>query len=113
MGTSHTVVFTFPSPVTFSGAAVTSGVATSATAVAISSTVVAVDLTGVTDVQRITVTLLGVSDGSNTNDVAVRMGILIGDTNGKRHRHASDIGRSNRFPGSRSRPANFRADVDR
>ena len=39
-----------------------------------------VNLTGVTNVQTITVTLSSVSDGTSTGDVAVLMGMLMGDT---------------------------------
>ena len=110
-GTSHKIVFTFPAAVTFSGAAVTSGTASTATASAISSTVVAVDLTGVTDTQRITVTLLGVNDGSNSNDVAVRMSILSGDTNGSGGVSASDVAQVKSQSGQPVTASNFRSDV--
>jgi len=110
-GTTHKVIFTFPAPVTFSGAAVTSGAFGTAVPTATSSTVVTVDLTGVTDVQRITVTLLGVSDGSNTNDVAVRMGILSGDTNGNGSVSATDVAQCKSLSGQAATASNFRSDV--
>ena len=43
---------------------------------------ITVNLTGVTDVQRLGVTLMNVSDGTNTGDVMVPMGVLSGDTGG-------------------------------
>ena len=111
-GGSYKIVFTFPTAVTFSGAAVTSGTATSATPLAISSTVVAVDLTGVADVQPITVTLLGVNDGTNTNDVAVRVGILTGDVNGNGAVSATDVAQTKAQSGQSVTAANFRADLN-
>ena len=111
-GGSYKVVFTFPAAVTFSGAAITSGVASTVTPSSISTTVVAVDLTGVTDVQRITVTLLGVNDGTNTNDVAVRMGVLVGDTNGNGTVSSSDITQTKAQSGQTANASNFRADVN-
>jgi uncharacterized protein (TIGR02597 family) len=110
-GTTHKVVFTFPAAVTFSGAQVTSGVASSATAMAASSNVVVVDLTGVSDVQRITVTLLDVNDGTNTNDVAVRMGVLTGDVGGNGTVNAGDIGQTKGQSGQTVSASNFRMDV--
>jgi uncharacterized protein (TIGR02597 family) len=112
-GGNHKVVFTFGSPVTVDGATVTSGTATSSgPTLSSGGTEVTVDLSGVTNVQRITVTLLGVSDGTNKNDVAVRMGILPGDTNGSSSVTASDIGQTKAQSGATVTAANFRQDVN-
>jgi hypothetical protein len=43
---------------------------------------ITVNLTGVTNVQRITVTLHNVNDGTSNGDVSVSMGVLVGDVNG-------------------------------
>jgi hypothetical protein len=75
-------------------------------------TEVTVDLSGVTNVQRITVTLLDVSDGTNTNDVAVRMGILPGDVNSSGSVSASDIGQVKAVSGQNVSASNFRQDVN-
>ncbi len=91
-GGNHKVIFTFPSAVTFSGAAVTSGTASTVTPSSTSSSVVAVDLAGVSDAQAITVTLLGVNDGTNTNNVSVRMRLLQGDTSGNGSINGTDVG---------------------
>jgi hypothetical protein len=56
--------------------------------------VVTVNLTGVTNAQRITVTLGNVNDGTNVGDVAVPMGVLAGDTNGNGTVNAGDIGQT-------------------
>lgn len=111
-GGAHKVIFTFPTAVTFSGASVTSGTAGTVTPSAISSSVVAVDLAGVTDVQAITVTLLNVSDGTNTNNVAVRMRLLVGDTNGNGSVSVGDIAQVKSQSGQAVTATNFRLDVN-
>jgi hypothetical protein len=112
-GGTHKIVFTFPAPVTVSGASVTSGTATSSGPVLSNGgTEVTVDVTGVANVQRITVTLLGVSDGTNTNDVAVRMGLLAGDTNGNGSVTTSDIGQVKSQSGQPVTASNFRQDLN-
>ncbi|CAN5545914.1 hypothetical protein BH20VER1_BH20VER1_19990 [soil metagenome] len=111
-GGVYKIVFTFPKPVTFDGAAVTSGVATTATPSTVATNVVAVDVSGVSDVQRITVTLFNVNDGANVNDVAVRMGILVGDANGNGSVSATDISQVKSFSGQTISQLNFRADVN-
>jgi uncharacterized protein (TIGR02597 family) len=112
-GGNHTIVFTFPAPVTVSGAAVTSGTAAvGAPVLSEAGSKVTVHLTGVATIQRITVTLLGVSDGLNLNDVAVRMGVLPGDTNGNGEVNASDIGQTKSQSGQAITAANFRQDVN-
>jgi hypothetical protein len=110
---NHKIVFTFPAAVTVSGAMVTSGAATSsAPVVTAGGTEVTVDVTGVSNQQRITVTLLGVNDGANTNDVAVRMGILTGDANGNGSVTASDVGQVKSQSGQTVTAANFRSDLN-
>ncbi|MEP6809646.1 MAG: TIGR02597 family protein [Chthoniobacterales bacterium] len=111
-GGVYKVIFTFPAAVTFSGAAVTSGVASTVTPSSMSTNVVAVDLTGVTNNQYITVTLLGVNDGTNTNDVAARMGVLVGDANGNGSVTSSDIAFIKSQSGLPVSASNFRADVN-
>ena len=112
-GGNHRVVFTFGSPVTVDGASVTSGNATSSgPTLSNGGTEVTVDLSGVSNVQRVTVTLLGVSDGTSKNDVAVRMGILAGDTNGSGGVNASDIGQTKAQSGQLVSATNFRQDVN-
>jgi hypothetical protein len=48
----------------------------------VSGSQVTVNLTGVSNAQTILVNLFGVSDGTNTNDVSVPMGVLLGDVTG-------------------------------
>ena len=60
---------------------------------------ISVSLNGVTNVQTITVTLSSVSDGLNSADVPVSMGVLIGDTNGNGIVNSSDIGQTKSHTG--------------
>jgi hypothetical protein len=71
-----------------------------------------VDIAGVADVQYLTVTLLGVSDGANRNDVAVRMGILAGDTTGNGSVNGSDVSQVKAQSGQAVSAMNFRQDVN-
>jgi hypothetical protein len=108
----YQVVLTFASSVTFTSAAVTAGVGTVSGSSGSGTTTLTVDLTGVTNAQRITVTLLGVSDGTTTGDVSVPMGVLIGDTNANGSVSASDIGQTKAKSGQAVTAANFRTDVN-
>lgn len=111
-GGTHRIVFTFPEPVTYSGAQVTTGTVGSASPTSLSSTEVAVDLTGVNDAQTVTVTLLNVNDGKNTNNVAARMRVVQGDTNGNGSVTATDVGQTKSFSGQAVAANNFRSDVN-
>jgi probable HAF family extracellular repeat protein len=81
----YKVVFTFPTAVTLSGASVTpapgkSGHMVGQPNLSFDSKKVTVDLTDVANAQTIAVTLSGVSNGTNTNDVTAQMKLLVGDT---------------------------------
>ncbi len=52
---------------------------------------VTIDLSGVTNAQNITVALFGTSDGTNTADIGIRMGVLVGDTTGNGSVNATDV----------------------
>ena len=73
-----------------------------------------VELTGVADVQRLTVTLSGVADnaGQILPDTAVRVNLLIGDINGNKTVNATDIAQAKEQSGSAVSAANFRSDVN-
>jgi len=115
---AYKLVITFASPVTIGGS--TTPPPTSAnvtgtgmvTSVTITGTVVTVNLTGVGNKQVITVTLNNVSDGINSGNVAIPMGVLIGDVDGSRRVDADDVTlvRQNNF--QKINNSNFRDDVD-
>ena len=109
----YQVVFTFPSAVTFNNAGVTAGTGSVSSSSGSGTTTVTVNLTGVTNAQRITVTLLAVSDGTNTGNVDIPMAVLVGDTTGNGTVNARRRPDQNRNrPGRRHDAANFRSDVN-
>jgi pimeloyl-ACP methyl ester carboxylesterase len=108
----YQLVITFPSTVTFDSAAVTAGVGSVSGSSGGGTTTVTVDLTGVTNAQRITVTLVAVDNGTYTSDLAIPMGVLVGDTNGNGAVSASDVGQTKAQSGQTTTGANFRTDVN-
>jgi hypothetical protein len=72
-----------------------------------------VNLTGVADVQKITVSLNNVTDltGQVLPNTLVSMNVLSGDTNGNRQVNASDIGQTKSQSGTPVTASNFRQDV--
>jgi hypothetical protein len=108
----YQVVFTFASPVTFNSAAVTVGAGTVSGSSGNGTTTVTVDLTGITNAQRITVTLLGVNDGTSTGDVGAVMGVLVGDTTGDGFVNAGDSLQTRNRSGQVTDAINFRSDVN-
>ena len=88
-GPAHQMVVTFSNPVTVGGATLTTGVGAASASAAGNS--VTVNLTGVTDAQRIGVTLSNVNDGANVGSILVPMGVLNGDTTGNGTVSGSDV----------------------
>lgn len=70
-----------------------------------------VNLTGVTNAQRLGVTLSGVSDGSNFGNVLIPMGVLAGDTTADGTVNSADIGQTKSQSGNPVSGSNFRQDV--
>jgi N-acetylneuraminic acid mutarotase len=116
VSSDHQIVFTFPSAVTLSGATVTpepgrSGNVAGPPIITPDGKTVTVNITAVTDVQTITLTLSGVNNGTSTNDVNVLTRLLMGDTNGNGVVNASDVGQTKSRSGQAVSEANFRSDV--
>ncbi len=107
---AHTMVITFAAPVTVGGVAVTTGTGSATASVA--GAVVTVNLTGVTDRQRLGVTLSNVSDGANVGSVLIPMGLLQGDAGGNGTVNSSDIGQVKSASGGGTTSGNFRADLN-
>ena len=76
------MVVTFASSVTFTSASVTTGTGNVSGTSGSGTNTVTINLTGVTNAQTIIVTLLGLSDGTNTGNIGIQMGVLVGDVNG-------------------------------
>jgi len=73
---------------------------------------ITVNLTGVTDVQRITVTLNSVSDGTNTGNIPIFMGVLGRDVNGNNAVNSTDVAQTKSQVGQPVMSSNFREDVN-
>ncbi len=108
----YQVVVTFASPVTASGAAVTGGTGSVSSATGSGTSVLTVNLTGVTNIQVITVTLNGVSGGAGSGNIAISMGVLVGDTNANAVVNAGDTSQTKGRSGQVTDATNFRSDVN-
>jgi hypothetical protein len=128
----YQLVFTFAQPVTSSGAAVTSGSGTitgftfaappnvtrlkktrhTKPANISGENKLVVNLTGVTNMQMVTIALFDVNDGVNKGDVGIRMGMLLGDTNGNRLVNSSDVSEIQGQSGQAVGALNFRDDLN-
>jgi hypothetical protein len=133
-GTSgnYQVILNFAQPVTFTGAALTSGtgsvVDSTVTAPSKartlkknrqakvaninSGTQVTMNLTGVLNEQVITLVLFNVSDGVNTGDVGVRMGVLLGDIDASAVVNSGDVFSTRQNTFQPLTTLNFRNDID-
>jgi uncharacterized delta-60 repeat protein len=107
----YETIFNFANPVTVGSAAMTSGTG-SVSSFSVSGSQVTVNLTGVTNIQRITVTLSNVNDGTHMGNVSVSMGVLIGDVNGNAVVNASDVSLTKAQVGQAVSSSNFREDVN-
>ncbi len=113
-GGDYTIVIAFNNTILSGNASVTSGTGSVAGSPVFNGNTMTVELTGVADVQKLTVTLSGVTDSSAQvlPDTAVSVNMLIGDTNGNKTVNASDIAQAKGQSGSSVTAANFRADVN-
>ena len=113
-GGAHTLVFTFSNNVVSGNAAVTSGIGSVAGSPGFAGNTMTVNLTGVIDVQKITVTLSGVTDtfANVLPDTAMSVNMLIGDTNGNRFVNAGDVAQTKSTSGQTTDATNFRNDVN-
>ena len=112
---NHTIVFTFANPLTgAAGVSITGGSGSiSGTSIQHSFEYV-VNLTGVSNAQRLTVTLTGVRDtaGDRTDTLAVPLGVLLGDTNADKFTDAVDVSQTKSQSGKPVTNTNFREDVN-
>ena len=107
----YQMIINFMSPVTVGNASVTSGTG-SVSGFTVSGSQVTVNLTGITNVQRITVTLFDVNDGTHMGNVPVSMGVLVGDVNGNAAVNAADVSLTKAQLGQGVGSSNFREDVN-
>jgi len=107
---AHQEVITFASNVTVGGVSITSG--TGAATFSVAGAVVTVNLTGVTNAQRLGVTLTNVNNGTSTGDVFIPMGVLSGDTDASGMVSAADVSQAKAQSGNGTVAGNFRMDVN-
>ena len=105
----HQVVVTFASPVTLGSASVTTGTGVASASVA--GDTITLDLTGVTNAQRLGLTLADVSDGSNLGNVIIPIGVLLGDVDANGIVNVSDVTQTKSQLGTPVTNVNFRKDV--
>ena len=72
---------------------------------------VTINLTNVSNAQTLLLTLFGVSDGENSNDVNIPLGVLLGDGNKDRAVNSADVDFVTGKIGQALNSTNFRADV--
>jgi fibronectin-binding autotransporter adhesin len=106
------ILATFGETVTFSSAAVTSGTGTVASTSGNGTSTVTINLTGVTDAQRLVVTLFGVNYGPATGNLPIHMAVLLGDTSGNTTTNAADVSQTKGRIGQSITTSNFRSDVN-
>ena len=106
------MIINFMTSVTVESASVTSGTGSVSSFSGSGTSQITVNLTGVTNVQRITVTLHNVNNGTTTGDVPVSMGVLLGDVNGNAAVNASDVSLTKAQVGQLVSGSNFREDVN-
>jgi hypothetical protein len=113
-GGDHTFVVTFSNPVVSGNASVTSGSGTVAGSPTFSGNTMTVNLTGVGDVQQITVTLSNVTDNTAQvlPDTPLSANMLIGDTNANKSVNAGDLAQTKAQSGVVVTGANFRTDIN-
>jgi hypothetical protein len=106
----HQVIATFANPVTFSNASIASGNGSVSDAT-INGSQVTLNLTGVSNAQTVILRFTGVNDGTNSADISVPMGILLGDTTANGSVNASDLAQTKSQSGQAASAFNFREDV--
>jgi N-acetylneuraminic acid mutarotase len=108
----YQMIINFATTVTVGSASVTSGTGSVSSFSGSGTPQITVNLTGVTNVQRITVTLFNVNDGTHVGNVPVSMGVLVGDVNGNAVVNASDVSLTKSQVGVPVGGSNFREDVN-
>jgi hypothetical protein len=108
----YQMIINFGSSVTVESASVTSGTGSVSSFSGSGTSQITVNLTGVTNVQRITVTLHNVNNGTTTGDVPISMGVLVGDVNGNAVVNSSDVSLTKAQAGQPVTGSNFREDVN-
>ena len=112
-GGNHTLVVTFSNTMVSGNANMTSGTGNVAGSPTFSGNTMTIQLTGVTDVQKITVTLSNVMDSFSQvlPDTTVSMNVLMGDATGNKLVNSSDVSVVKSQGGQPVIGTNFREDI--
>ncbi len=110
---NHTIAVTFSNPPASGNASVTNGIGSVAGSPTFNGNTMTIHLTGVTDVQKIAVTLSNVIDGFSQvlPDTAVSVNMLKGDATGNKVVNATDVAIVKGQGGQPVTNANFREDI--
>jgi hypothetical protein len=110
----HQVVFTFTNTVVSGSASVTSGTGSVSGSPTFAGNTMTVNLTGVSDIQELTVTLSNVMDnmGQTLASASATVGILFCDVGGNRAVTSSDVTQTQFQSGNPASATNFRTDVN-
>ncbi len=113
IGPAHDLVFTFDKPVTGGNATVSEGTAVAGVPT-FNGYQMTVPLSGVTNVQYVTVGVSGVTsaDGGTGGSGSMRVGFLFGDVNKSRQVTVADVGQANSVLLQAVTPFNFQFDVN-
>jgi CSLREA domain-containing protein len=111
------IVVTFPRAVSVASISVVpdpnkAGATANVSSASVNAAQVTVNLSDVSNAQTISLSLHNVSDGVNTNDVIVPMGVLLGDVNSSRKVNSTDVSVTQSKVGEALSNANFREDVN-
>lgn len=108
-----TLVFTFSNNIVSGTTALSAGTAMVGTP-SFSGNTMTVNLTGVADMQKVTVSLNNVTDefAQTMPETAVSVNMLLGDTNGNKSVSVADIAQTKAFSGAALDPSNFRSDIN-
>jgi hypothetical protein len=111
-GPTFQMIVNFGPSVTVNSVSVTSGTGNVDSFSGSGTPQITINLSGVADIQRITVTLHNVNDGTSTGDVPVSMGVLAGDVTGNGSVNAGDVALTKSQVGIPVNSSNFREDVN-
>ena len=95
---------------TLNSASVTSGTG-SVSSTVVSGRDVFVNLSGITNMQTVAVTLFGANDGGGATNVVVPMNVLLGDITANKAVNSSDVSETKARSGTVPIPNTFRTDV--
>lgn len=110
---SYQVVLTFPTTVTYTGAALTTGTGTVSSVDGSGTKVLNIFLSGVVNAQSVALTVSGLNDGNApVHDVVVPLSFLLGDSNGDGTVNSADATLTRRFSGQACDWSNYRSDYN-